>query len=97
MSSFVPKRVVKRKKRNCFDKDWAAKHAASNKGSYYKQHKFKEGQDLEEAVIDGFLKPYEAFITDYARQQQRQCGKRVQGIRRSTLLCWEFLFYWSQW
>ena len=30
----------------------------------YKQHEFEEGQDLEEAAIDGFLKPYEAFIKD---------------------------------
>ena len=60
----MPKGAVK--KGNCFDKDWADKHAASDKGSCYKQHEFKEGQDLE-AAIDGFLKPYEAFIKDYAR------------------------------
>ena len=30
----------------------------------YKQPEFEEGQDLEEAAIDGFLKPYEAFIKD---------------------------------
>ena len=48
---FVPKRAVKRKTGNSFNTDWADKHRASNKGSYYKQHKFKEGQDLEEAAI----------------------------------------------
>ena len=48
---FVPKRAMKRKQRNCFDKDWAYKHAASDKGSYYKQNEFGEGQDLEEAAI----------------------------------------------
>ena len=42
----MPKRAVQRKKGNCFDKDWADKHAASSKGCYYKQHKFEEGQDL---------------------------------------------------
>ena len=51
MSCFCPKRAVKRKK-NCFDKDWADKNAASDKGSYYKQH--EEGQDFEEAAINGF-------------------------------------------
>ena len=25
---------------------------------YYKQHGFEEGQDLEEAAIDGFLKAF---------------------------------------
>ena len=45
----MPKRVVKGKKTNCFDKNWAAKHAASDKGSYSKQHEFEKGQDLEEA------------------------------------------------
>ena len=30
----------------------------------YKQHEFEEGQDFEEAAIDGFLKPFEAFIKD---------------------------------
>ena len=43
-----------KKKKNCFDKDWADKHAASDKGSYYKQHEFEEGQDFEEAAINGF-------------------------------------------
>ena len=33
---FVPKRAVKRKKGNCFDKDWVDKPAASDNGSYYK-------------------------------------------------------------
>ena len=54
----------KKKKGNRFDKDWADKHAASDKGSYDKQHEFEEGQDFEEAAIDGFLKPYKAFIKD---------------------------------
>ena len=40
----MPRRVVKRKKGNCFDKDWADKNAASDKGSYYKQHELEEGQ-----------------------------------------------------
>ena len=53
----LSKESGKKKKGNRFDKDWVDKHAASNKGSYGKQHKFKEGQDLEEAAIDGFLKP----------------------------------------
>ena len=53
----MSKESGKKKKGNRFDKDWVDKHAASNKGSYGKQHKFKEGQDLEEAAIDGFLKP----------------------------------------
>ena len=58
----------KKKRGNCFDKDWAAKHATSDKGSYYKQQKFEEGRDLEEAGIDGFFKPNEAFIKDHARR-----------------------------
>ena len=33
-SCFCPKRAVKRKKGNRFDKDWTDKHAASDKGSY---------------------------------------------------------------
>ena len=53
-----------KKNRNRFDKDWADKHASSDKGSYVKQHEFEEGQDFEEAAIDGFLKPYKAFIKD---------------------------------
>ena len=32
--------------------------------NYFKQHEFEEGQNLEEAAIDGFLKPYVAFIKD---------------------------------
>ena len=45
--------------------DWVYKHAASDKaGSYYKQQEFEEGQDLEDAAIEGFLKPYEAFTKD---------------------------------
>ena len=88
----------KKKKGNRFDKDWADKHAASDKGSYDKQHEFEEGRDFEEAAIDGFLKPYKAFIKDQtARQRRRQRGKRVRGIRRQALLRWEFLFHWSQW
>ena len=47
----MPKRAVKRKKVNSFDKDWAEKLAASDKGSYYKQHEFDEAQDLEEAAM----------------------------------------------
>ena len=47
----MPKRTVKRKKGTCFDQDWAGKLAASDKGSYYKQHEFEEGQDLEEATM----------------------------------------------
>jgi len=39
------------KKKNNFDKDWADKLAASDKGSYYKQHEFEEGQDVEEAAM----------------------------------------------
>ena len=54
----MSKEISKKKKGNHFDKDWADKHAASDKGSYGKQHKFEEGQDFEEAAIDGFLKPY---------------------------------------
>ena len=97
-SCFCPKRAVKRKKGNRFDKDWTDKHAAGDKGSYDKQHEFEEGQDFEEAAIDGFLKPYKAFIKDQtARQRRRQRGKRVRGIRRQALLRWEFLFHWSQW
>ena len=53
----MSKESGKKKKGNRFDKDWVDKHAASNKGSYGKQHEFEEGQDLEEAAIDGFLKP----------------------------------------
>ena len=63
------KRAVKRKKENCVDKDWADKHATRHQGSQYEQQEFKEGQDLEEVVIDGFLKPYEGFIKGYAWQQ----------------------------
>ena len=51
------KRGKKRKKRNFFDKDSADKHAASDKVSSNKQHEFEEGQDLEEAAIEGFLRP----------------------------------------
>ena len=69
-SCFSPKRAVKRKKGNRFDKDWADKHAASDKGSYDKQHQFKEGQDFEEAAIDGFPKPYKAFIKDQTARQR---------------------------
>ena len=48
----MPKRSIKRKKKgNCFDKEWAEKLAASDKGSYYKQHEFEEGQDLETAAM----------------------------------------------
>ena len=54
----MSKESGKKKKENRFDKDWADKHAANNKGSYGKQHEFEEGQDFEEAAIDGFLKPY---------------------------------------
>ena len=45
------------KKKNFFDKDWADKHAASDKVSSNKQYEFEEGQDLEEAAIEGFLRP----------------------------------------
>ena len=49
---FAPKKSVKRKQgNNCFDKDWADKLGASEKGSSYKQHEFEEGQDLEAATI----------------------------------------------
>ena len=43
----------KKRKGNCFDKDWTEKHAASDKGSYYKQNEFEEGilWHLEEAAI----------------------------------------------
>ena len=60
--SFYAKESGKRKKGNCFDKDWADKHAADDRGSYYKQHECEEGQDLVETAIDGFLKQYQAFI-----------------------------------
>ena len=60
----------KTKKGNCFDKDWADKHAASDKGSHDKQHEFEEGQDFEEAPIDGFHKPYKAFIQDQNARQR---------------------------
>ena len=49
--------VKKEKKKNFFDKDWADKHAASDKVSSNKQYEFEEGQDLEEAAIEGFLRP----------------------------------------
>ena len=48
---FCAKESGKKKKGNSFSMDWADKHAASNKGSYYKQHEFEEGQHLEEAAI----------------------------------------------
>ena len=51
----LSKESGKKEKGNCFDKDWADKHAASDKGSYDKQHEFEDGQDFEEAAIDGFL------------------------------------------
>ena len=87
-SCFCPKRVVKRKKGNCFDKHWADKHATSEKGYYDKQHEFEEGQDFEEAAIDGFLKPYKAFIKDQtAWQWWRQRGNQVREIWRQALLC----------
>ena len=35
---FYAKENGKKKKGNCFDKDWADKHAADDKGSYYKQY-----------------------------------------------------------
>ena len=65
----LSKESRKKKKRNCFDKDWADKHAASDKGSYDKQHEFEEGQDFEAAAIDGFFKPYKAFIKDQTARQ----------------------------
>ena len=65
----LSKESGKKKKRNCFDKDWTDKHAASDKGSYDKQHEFEEGQDFEEAAIDGFFKPYKAFIKDQTARQ----------------------------
>ena len=58
----MSKESGKKKKGNCFDKDWAEKHAASDKGSYDKQHEIEEGKDFKEAEIDGFLRPYKAFI-----------------------------------
>ena len=86
-SCFCPKRVVKRKKKaNCFDKDWADKHATSDTGSVDKPHEFEEGQDFEKAVIDGFLKPYKAFVKDQtARQQWRRRSKQVRGIRPASI------------
>ena len=60
----------KKKKGNHFDKDWADKHAASDKASYDKQHKFEGAQDFEEAAIDGFLKPSKALIKDQTAQQR---------------------------
>ena len=41
---FVPKRAIKRKQRNCFDKDWAYKHAASDKGSHYSRTISEKGR-----------------------------------------------------
>ena len=66
----LSKESGKKKKGNCFDKDWADKHAASDKGSYDKQYEFKEGQDFEEVAIDGFLKSYEAFVKDQTAWQR---------------------------
>ena len=66
----LSKESGKKKKGNRFDKDWADKHAASDKESYDKQHEFEEGQDFEEAAIDGFLKPYKAFIKDQIARQR---------------------------
>ena len=51
----LSKESGKKKKGNCFDKDWADKHAASDRGSYDEKHEFQEGQDFEEVAIDGFL------------------------------------------
>ena len=39
---FCSKESGKKKKGNCFDKDWADKLAASDKRSYSMEHKFKE-------------------------------------------------------
>ena len=69
-SCFCPKRAVKSKKGNRIDKDWTDKHATSDKGSYDKQHAFEEGLVFEEAAIDGFLKPYKAFIKDQTARQR---------------------------
>jgi len=44
---FVSKGSVKRKQGNCFDEDWTDKLAASDQGSYFKQHEFEEEQDLK--------------------------------------------------
>ena len=41
----------------------------ATKASFDKQHEFEEGQDFEEAAIDGFLKPYKAFIKDQTARQ----------------------------
>ena len=38
----MSKESGKKRKGNCFDKDWAEKHAASDKGSYDKQHKSRK-------------------------------------------------------
>ena len=67
---FVPKGAVKVKvkvKVNCLDKDWAGKLAASDRGSYCKQHEFEEGQDLEEAQM--VSSRHMKLLSDYARQR----------------------------
>ena len=44
---FCTKGIRKKKTMKFFDKDWADKLAASDRGSCHKQHEFEEGQDLE--------------------------------------------------
>ena len=42
----------------------------ATKASFDTQHEFEEGQDFEEAAIDGFLKPYKVFIKDQTARQR---------------------------
>ena len=66
----MPTRAVKRKKEIVFTRIGLTNMPLATKGLIlYKQHEFEEGYDLKEAAIDGFLKAYEAFIKDCARQR----------------------------
>ena len=94
LSCFCPKRAVKGKKKgNCFDKDWADKHATSDKGSYYKQHEFEEGKDFEEGATNTCINDF----SNHMKLLSKGSDDEVRGIRRQALLRWQFLFHWSQW
>ena len=82
-----------KKKGNCFDKDWADKHATSDKGSYYKQHEFEEGKDFEEGATNTCINDF----SNHMKLLSKGSDDEVRGIRRQALLRWQFLFHWSQW
>ena len=63
--------IGKKKTRKLFDKDWADKLAAGDKGSYYKQHEFEFG-----GGSDGLFRPSEALPKTMVTMQGSDNEKR---------------------